>query len=429
MVAYKRLPPETINSPAHRELARWASSRVIVLLKNKNATLPIDFNAIPPTSHIAVIGPNADNIQALWGDYAGPSAAANVTAFQAAIAEVGESRVKYAAGCGVKKPKQYNAALCTLDDGFDEAVAAAKGAQMILAVMGTVGAGSINGIRTHPIEVEGTDRMNISLPGLQEQLLKRVKTAEPDVPLVVALMSGGAVSSPWVEANADAVLWLGFNGQFSGLGLFDVLSGRVSPGAKLPYTVPQSVDQLPVITNYAYHPQDPSAQNFMGRTYRYLNLTSQDPLYPFGFGLPGYTKFHFSDLHVPSTVGLCDSVHVTVKLTNVGTRSGSEVAQLYVTNERPRFFGAPRWALSGFERIDLSAGETQVVEFTLAVLSRVEVRDGDYERVVSPSTYSIYIGGGQPHQPLERTPTNVVTATLVTTGDSTKLSECRQNEK
>ena len=165
MVAYKRLPPETINSPAHRELARWASSRVIVLLSNKNATLPVDFTGLPQTSHVAVIGPNADNIQALWGDYAGPSAAANVTAYQAALAEVGAGRVKYAPGCSVKKPQQYNTALCTLDSGFDAAVAAARGARMILAVMGTVGAGSVNGIHTHPIEIEGTDRLNISLPG------------------------------------------------------------------------------------------------------------------------------------------------------------------------------------------------------------------------------------------------------------------------
>ena len=148
-----------------------------MLLKNANKTLPIDFKSLhaeeeaassssPPSSaaHIAVIGPNADNIQALWGDYAGPSAAANVTALQAAIAEVGADRVKFAAGCSVRKP-QYNIALCTLDSAFDAAVAAARGAKMILAVMGTVGAGSINGIHTHPIEVEGTDRLNISLPG------------------------------------------------------------------------------------------------------------------------------------------------------------------------------------------------------------------------------------------------------------------------
>jgi hypothetical protein len=172
---------EKFNHPGIAFLAQQASSRVVVLLKNANKTLPIDFKSLhaeeeaassssPPSStavaaHIAVIGPNADNIQALWGDYAGPSAGANVTALQAAIAEVGADRVKYAAGCSVRKPQQYNIALCTLDSAFDAAVAAARGAKMILAVMGTVGAGSINGIHTHPIEVEGTDRLNISLPG------------------------------------------------------------------------------------------------------------------------------------------------------------------------------------------------------------------------------------------------------------------------
>ena len=126
---------------------------------------------------------------------------------------------------------------------------------MIVAVMGTQGCGgSLDGHRTHPLEIEGLDRLNISLPGLQEQLLQRLKAAVPDVPLVVVLMSGGAVSSPWAEANADAVLWTGFNGQFAGTGLFDVLSGRTNPGGRLPYTVPQGVEQLPVITNYNYDP-------------------------------------------------------------------------------------------------------------------------------------------------------------------------------
>lgn len=194
------------------------------------------------------IRPNADAIEALWGDYAGPAAGVNVTARQAAEEELGADRVKYAIGCSIKRT-QYSPVLCTSDDEFDAAVAAARGAKLILAVMGTQGCGSLDGAHTKPIEIEGTDRLNISLPGLQEALLQRLKAAVPDAPLVVALMSGGAVSSPWAEANAEEVLWLGFNGEFSGNGLFDVLSGRVNPGAKMPYTVPRGVDQLPVITN------------------------------------------------------------------------------------------------------------------------------------------------------------------------------------
>jgi hypothetical protein len=186
------------------ELARFASSRVIVLLKNSmkntNGTLPVDFRSF--TGSLAVIGPNADAIEALWGDYAGPSAGANVTARQAAVAELGEARVRYAIGCAAVHTND-NPALCDTDTFFDAAIAAAKGSKMVLAVMGTQGCGSLDGPHTKPLEVEGHDRLNISLPGLQETLLKRVKAAVPDVPLVVALMSGGAVSSPWVRCASS----------------------------------------------------------------------------------------------------------------------------------------------------------------------------------------------------------------------------------
>ena len=103
-----------------------------------------------------------------------------------------------------------------------------------------------------PNESEGMDRLIISLPGMQLELLQRLRAANPSTPLVVVLMSGGALACPWCDEHADAVLWTGFNGQFAGSGLFDVLSGRVNPGGRMPYTVPKDVSQLPVITNYAY---------------------------------------------------------------------------------------------------------------------------------------------------------------------------------
>ena len=119
---------------------------------------------------------------------------------------------------------------------------------------------------------------------MQLELLQRLKAANPDTPLIVVLMSGGALACPWCDEHADAVLWTGFNGQFAGTGLFDVLAGRVNPGGRMPYTVPKHVSQLPVITNYAYSANDPGSQDGLGRTYRWLNLEKQAPLYPFGYG-------------------------------------------------------------------------------------------------------------------------------------------------
>jgi beta-glucosidase len=236
-------------------------------------------------------------------------------------------------------------------------------------------------------------------------------------------MSGGAVSSPWVEEHADAVLWLGFNGEFSGSGLFDVLSGRTNPGARMPYTVPMGVEQLPVITNYNYDPQAAAAQDFMGRTYRYINLTSQAPLYPFGFGR-SYTSWAYSELSAASSVGVCEATNVTVTVTNTGHSHGSEVAQLYLTNDAPRFPGQPRWALAGFERVDVGAGGSVVVTFEVPPLARAEVREADFERWVFKTSLTVYVGGGQPQQTEAHTTANTLSAKLGVTGAATALQQC-----
>ena len=495
-VSYKRLPPETINAPAHRALARWAASRVVVLLKNAGSVLPIDFGPSAATEaarHVSIVGPNADNIAALWGDYAGPSAAYNVTARDAAIAEVGDSMVQYAPGC--------NDTACATAAGFSDAVNTVAGSQVVIAVMGTQG----NGLgKSNPDEVEGHDRLNITLPGMQEQLLVQLKEAAvaANVPLVVVLMSGGAVSSPWADAHADAVLWTGFNGQFAGTGLFDVLAGRTNPGGRMPYTVPASVAQLPDISEYNYRPNHQSK----GRTYRWLDLKTQPPLYPFGYGL-SYTSWEYSDLGISTgthgaresasaragagTASLslalsmpahdpCHDLNVTVTLTNVGARNGSEVVQLYVelsasqrgdpptrkpthpplcsflssqpccwlylaggsrscalhrnicrntccigdaptarlplqcryiTNEDPVYPPAPRWAMYGFERLDLDANQDKTVTFVVTPLAWSEVRPSDGTRWVAGSgKFKIYVGGGQPNQIPSRTTSNSVSA-------------------
>jgi beta-glucosidase len=169
---------------------------------------------------------------------------------------------------------------------------------------------------------------------------------------------------------------------------------------------------------------------------QYLNLTTQEPLYPFGFGL-SFTQWEYSELQVlkpaaaddaaaaaaAAAVGVCEAVRVSVKLSNTGSVNGSEVVQMYVKNEQPHF-PAARWSLAGFERVDLAAGGTQTVVLTLTALARAEVREQDYERAVLPSSYSIFVGGGQPQQKPERTTSNVLMAGLDTTGVETKLTDC-----
>jgi beta-glucosidase len=400
LVSYKRLPPETIDAPAHRALASWAASRVIVLLQNQKRALPLDTTKLKAGGKpVVLVGPNADNFNALWGDYAGPSAGAAVTAKDAAVDEFGAAMVKYESGCNTTK--------CTTDAGFGAAVDAVAGSSAVIAVMGTQGNGK------GADENEAHDRLNITLPGLQEVLLAKLRAAATSegVPLIVVLMSGGALSSPWADVHADAVLWTGFNGEFAGTGLFDVLSGRVNPGGRLPYTIPSSVLQLPDISEYNYRP---NSRN-LGRTYRWIDLSTQAPLYPFGYGL-SYTTWHYSDLAVvgptgSSTVRPCDNVTVTVTVHNTGVVAGSEVVQVYITNTQASHPPAPRWALTGFERVDVQPGAKQTMTFSLAPSARSEVAPSDATRWVGTDTaFVVWVGGGQPQQGSARSTSNILSS-------------------
>ena len=433
-VAYKRFPPQMIDSTPHRQLARHAASHVMVLLKNKGNILPISQtrDEIQPgiavasgnggeqekqqKKKVAIIGPNADNIYALKGDYTGPTSAFNITPRAAAIVEFGEERVAYAPGCADTD--------CESDAGFDAAVGNATGAGLIVAVLGIQGDGpSAN-------EIEGHDRQSVMLPGKQEELLARL--AGLDAPLIVVLMNGGALSSPAADAHADAVIEAFYPGQFGGFGLFDIITGRVNPGARMPYTVPRDDSQIPPIADYSYRPSPENGGR--GRTYKFINVTSQAPLYPFGFGM-SFTTWRYSNIVIAGagagagddvgnpTISLCEDANVTVTVENMGAVAGSEVIQLYLTNN-DAVHPAPRWALAGFERVDVAAGTAVTVTIPVAALARSEVGPPDYQPHLVGSNYTVWVGGGQPGQAPNRTTSNIEQGAFRTVGTGRALTAC-----
>lgn len=229
------------------------------------------------------------------------------------------------------------------------------------------------------VEIEGFkrgDRTSISIPSVQQNLLKELYATGK--PVVFVVMTGSALGLEWESAHLPAILNAWYGGQAGGQAIADVLFGDYNPSGRLPLTFYKSVNDLPDFEDY-------SMEN---RTYRYFTGT---PVYPFGYGL-SYTTFQYSSLKVQPSPDK-RSVKVTAKITNTGKTEGEEVVQLYVSN--PRDFITPIRALKGFRRINLKPGESQTVEFALTS-KELSVIDISGNSVPMKGKVQISLGGGQP---------------------------------
>jgi beta-glucosidase len=198
--------------------------------------------------------------------------------------------------------------------------------------------------------------------------------------LVLVLTGGSALALGDVADLADAILYIWYPGQEGGRALADVLFGHVAPSGKLPLTFPRSIDQLPPFEEY----------DMMGRTYRYM---AEDPQFPFGFGL-SYTQFVYEGVQAPAKIMPGDTLPVQVTVRNSGTVDADEVVQLYLS-AAAHAAGDPLFTLVGFSRVQLSAGETQTVEFTLTG-EELGTVDEDGRLAMRPGAYRLTAGGSSP---------------------------------
>jgi beta-glucosidase len=264
-------------------------------------------------------------------------------------------------------------------DNLDRDLAAgAKDADVVVAVVGLTS--DLEG-EEMPVKVDGFaggDKTTLDLPADQRAFLEKAKALGK--PLVVVAMNGSAIDLSWAKNNAAAIIEAWYPGQSGGLAVGNVLSGKADPGGRLPVTFYRSVNDLPPFTDYG----------MAGRTYRYFK---GEPVYPFGHGL-SYTSFRYAPLTVEPVNGSVENgLRVRTTVTNSGARAGDDVAQLYITP--PRFDGAPRIALRGFQRITLNPGETKSVEFMLNPRDLSFVTAAG-ERGLIPGDYGLSVGGGQP---------------------------------
>ncbi len=357
---------DRVRAPEHVALAREAAEKSIVLLKN-NGVLP--FTRGPEPERIFVTGHNATSTDVLLGNYFGVSDRL-VTVLEGLVGAAPEHyKIEYRMGNLVDR-ENVNPIDWGIPGKFDDFGA-------IIAVMGLVP--MLEGEEGEAIlSGERGDRTQIGLPAHQIERLRKLKGT--GYPLVVILAGGSAVSIPEIHEIADAVLYMWYPGEQGGEALARIIFGDVSPSGKLPVTFPRSVDQLPPFDDYA----------MAGRTYRYM---SEEPLYPFGYGLT-YTSLTYSDLNAPTSVASGESLPVTIKLQNHGNRETEEVVQIYIT-DREGSARTPNASLCAVRRVSVAAGSSVEVDLEVpAAAMRLVLDDGS--SVVEPGAFALTIGSCSP---------------------------------
>ena len=327
--------------------ARRVAARSMVLLKNSDATLPLD-----PAKKTAVIGPLGDDQHDMLGPWWGQGRDTDAVSVWTGI-KAQSPGATFTAGCTVQNtepPANTDADVCGSTSGFAAAVAAARNADQVVLAVG----------ETREQSGEAAARSVIDLPGQQQALIDAIKATGK--PFVVVLFNGRPLTLGGVENSAPAILEAWFPGVQAGNAVADVVFGKVNPGGKLPVSFPQRIGQVPIY--YNHEPTGRPCDATQKYDSRYRDLPTCAPLYEFGYGL-SYTTFAISNLRLgATTVGKGGRVTARVEVANTGKVRGDEVVQLYL-HDPVASISQPVRRLRGFQRVTLDPGEKRTVRFTL----------------------------------------------------------------
>lgn len=376
---------EVVHRPEHVALALEVAQESAVLLKNDSGLLPLDASKL---KSIAVIGPNADQVQ--YGDYTYTrDNRSGVTILQGLRDRLGSRvQINYAKGCNITGSDR---------SGIDAAVEAASKSDVAVVVLGEtsvilsglgwgVGLGE-NEPRDPFVSGEGYDLTSLDPPGVQRELLQAV--CATGKPVVLVMVHGRPWSIDWEKDHVPAILEAWYPGEQGGNAIAGILLGDVNPSGRLNCSVPRSVGHLPV--TYDYKPsarginREPGTPEKPGRDYVFSSPT---PLFAFGHGL-SYTTFEYSDLKIDNNAS-AKTVRVSVNVRNTGRRDGKEVVQLYV-NDRVSSVTTPQKMLKGFDKIELKAGEQKTVTFDLHY-DELALWNASMQHVVEPGEFAVMIG-------------------------------------
>lgn len=376
-----------IFTPEHRREARKIAAESFVLLKNDKNTLPLR-----KSGTIALIGPLADSKENMPGTWSVAANLQNATSLLAGLKEVvgSQAKILYAKGSNVEANKElqdrgtmFGRTIARDErpaaDIIAEAVAIANQSDVVVAALGE--ASEMSG--------ESSSRTNIEIPQVQKDLLAALlKTGKP---VVLVLFTGRPLALSWEQANVPAILNVWFGGSEAGYAIADVLFGDVNPSGKLSTTFPQNVGQVPLFYNHK-NTGRPLGEGKWFSKFRsnYLDV-SNDPLYPFGFGL-SYTQFSYSDVKLSTSSPRGNqTITASVTVTNTGQAEGKEVVQLYL-RDMVGSVTRPVQELKGFQKISLKAGESKTISFTITT-ETLKFYNYDLKYVWEPGEFEIMIGG------------------------------------
>jgi len=376
LVPYAQIPFEVNNSKAHDDLALKMAQKSMTLLKN-DGILPLNKKII---NKIAVIGPNADNINALRGNYYG-SASNPVTVING-IKEKAGKEIEVVYHKGVSLVTSQNKDSLVLSKEVLKDIETADIAIFVGGLDATWEGEESNKMRSRN-GVDGFlggDRTKIELPEVQLNALKAIN--KTGTPVVFVLLAGSAISFNGLEQELEGILAAWYPGQRGGDAVADVLFGNYNPAGRLPVTFYSSTKELA-------HFEDYNMRAGKGFTYRYYK---GEALYPFGHGI-SYTKFKYTDLIIDrTTFSKSDEILVSVNVKNSGELEGEEVVQLYIKDVKSTTW-MPLKQLREFKRISLKKGEEKTVEFKLKIIEDLRHYDATKQSyVVELGKFEIQIG-------------------------------------
>ena len=386
----KRFGPGSMNTKEHQQATYDAAAEAIVLLKNQNNLLPLDFSSI---KSLAVIGDNATRKHSNGGLSSEIKAVYEVTPLGALRAKWGDKvDIRFAQGYeklstfvegsnNGQSSGTFSSKTQESDALLKEAVEVARTSDVALLVCGL----------NHDYDTESFDRLNMDIPYGQVELIQEVVKANPRT--IVVMIAGSPLNMAAVDICSPAIVWAWFNGMEGGNALVDVLSGKVNPSGKMPFTTPVSLDQSPAhaLGNFPGRDLKVNYEEDILVGYRWFDTKGLPVVYPFGYGL-SYTTFDYSNLNTDKeTYDQADTIQATFTLTNTGDREGAEVAQLYVSDPVCSVM-RPVKELKGFKKVFLKPGESRRITLDIPVSSLAFYSEPQSQFVVEPGEFILQLG-------------------------------------
>lgn len=368
---------EVIGSKANREAVLDMAKKSIVLLKNDTNLLPLKKSG----QKIVLLGSLAESKNSPLGSWRIAADSNTAVSVLEGMQQYKGNTLNYVKGLDLTTVEptfltevQYNT---TDKSGFEAAKNAAKDADVVVMVLGE------HGFSTG----EARSRTNLDLPGLQQEFLEEIYKVNPNIVLV--LNNGRPLTISWAAEKIPTIVEAWQLGTETGNAVAQVLYGDYNPSGKLPMSFPRNIGQVPISYNHYSTGRFTNKDNNV--FWSHYSDVEKTPLYPFGYGL-SYTTFEYSNLKInKKTFSKGEKVEVSVDLKNTGKVTGKEVAQLYLHDEFASV-AKPVKELKGFEMVELKAGETKTITFTLTD-AELGFYNPQNEFVVEPGSFKVMVGG------------------------------------